>query len=150
MIKAKDVKMIDLYDWDKLVCDTYNKIYSLQQQDGCKSRGIINITIPDEVDGEMNTEIPEVINHESKMCVNFNTWLDRSIDKPLNPSDKELEDCNYYWGKSVIDKEKWKLDKSNINMFWTRNFYPNLQAVANDLHKKGLLDAGAYAIEIDW
>jgi hypothetical protein len=35
-------------------------------------------------------------------------------------------------------------------MFWDRNFYPNVQMVANDLHKKGLLEAGEYSIRIDW
>jgi hypothetical protein len=35
-------------------------------------------------------------------------------------------------------------------MWWDRNFYPNLQMVANDLHEKGLLAAGDYIISIDW
>ena len=33
---------------------------------------------------------------------------------------------------------------------WERNFYPNIQAVANDLYKKGLLETGDYWIDIDW
>ena len=36
------------------------------------------------------------------------------------------------------------------DLFWERNFYPELQMVANDLHSKGLIDAGEYMINIDW
>ena len=40
MIKTKNVKMVEVSDWDKLVEETYGKIYSFQQQDGCKARGV--------------------------------------------------------------------------------------------------------------
>jgi hypothetical protein len=151
MIKTKNVKMVEVSDWDKLVEETYGKIYSFQQQDGCKARGVVNISIPCEFnDEEMNDTIPEVINHESEMGVKFNVWLNRDPKEPLNPSKEELKECNYYWGKSEEDEMKWKQDIGHINMFWDRNFYPNVQMVANDLHKKGLLEAGEYSIRIDW
>lgn len=35
-------------------------------------------------------------------------------------------------------------------MFWERNFYPDVQAVANDLYEKGEIPAGKYVINIDW
>ena len=37
-----------------------------------------------------------------------------------------------------------------IDLWWKRNFYPDIEMVANDLHAKGLLEAGEYAIDIDW
>lgn len=37
-----------------------------------------------------------------------------------------------------------------ISMLWERNFYPDVQMIVNDLHNKGLLEAGEYYIEIDW
>lgn len=37
-----------------------------------------------------------------------------------------------------------------LSIFWERNFYPELQTVANDLYNKGLLEAGEYGINIDW
>lgn len=37
-----------------------------------------------------------------------------------------------------------------ITMWWERNFYPDVQMIANDLHSKGLLPAGEYVINIDW
>ncbi|NTW33879.1 MAG: hypothetical protein HGB12_14900 [Bacteroidetes bacterium] len=152
----KTVKMIDMSDWDKLVSDTYKKPYCFQQQDGCKPRGIHTIIIPEEFyekekyEEEMNDSVPEVINNEEEMGVKFKVWLDRDPDAPLNPSDEELKKCPYYWGKSEQDEKEWKKDKSNINFFWIRNFYPNIQAVANDLYKKGLIEAGEYIINIDW
>ena len=48
MLKFKTKKVIDCSDWDKLVTNTYNKPYCFQQQDGCQSRGLVNITIPDD------------------------------------------------------------------------------------------------------
>lgn len=149
MVKIKNVKMIDVGDWDDLVSDTYGRTYSFQQQDGCKDRGFEYITIPSEYSDEyMNDKIPEIINDSYNRGVKFDVWLNRDPEAPLNPSDKELKSCNYYYGG---DKRKeWCEDKSHIGLFWERNFYPNVQAVANDLHAKGLIEAGEYAIEIDW
>lgn len=151
-MKYKDVKMVDVRDWDKLVSETYGKIYKFQQQEGCRERGIVNLNIPDDEsdEEEMNDKIAEVINHDSEMGVKFNVWLKRDPKEPLNPSKKELEECNCYWGKTEDDEIEWKQDVSNIRMFWQRNFYPNLQTVANDLYEKGLIEAGEYLIKIDW
>ena len=62
------------------------------------------------------------------MGVSFDTWLKR------NPKE---------WNGN-------EHDKMFINMWWERNFYPDIQMVANDLHKKGLIEAGKYEIKIDW
>ena len=127
MLKYKTIKMIDVRDWDKLVSSTYGKIYSFQQQDGCQSRGVVNITIPDETyEDEMNDEIPEKINGEV-MGIKFDKWLERDITQ------------------SVEGRTDWY-----ISLFWERNFYPNIQTVANNLHEKGLIEAGDYTINIDW
>ena len=151
MIKVKNVKVIESGDWDNLVSDTYKKPYCFQQQDGCRGRGNVNITIPAEsYEDEMKDKIPEVINDEYEMGVKFDVWLKRDPNEPLNPSKEELEHCGYYWGDSKEDEKKWKEDKTHIQMFWERNFYPDLQTVANDLYKKGLIEAGKYSIEIDW
>jgi hypothetical protein len=40
--------------------------------------------------------------------------------------------------------------KQDRNLFWERNFYPDVQMIANDLHEKGLILAGDYVINIDW
>jgi len=128
MIKVKNVKMIEVSDWDKLVSDTYGKPYCFQQQDGCQSKGIFHLTIPSEYtcDDEMNDEIPEIINGET-MGVKFEKWLERDPKQPVAGRTDYV-----------------------VGLWWDRNFYPDIHTVANDLHKRGLIEAGEYSIEIDW
>jgi hypothetical protein len=128
MIKYKTKRIIDVQDWDDLVEKTYGKTYSFQQQEGCKSRGVVNFNVPEEgYDDEMNDVIPEVVNGE-EMGVKFKVWLDRD---PKQPIPNQMYD--------------WEL-----NLFWKRNFYPDFQTLANDLHKKGLIESGEWSINIDW
>lgn len=129
MCIIKNVKMIDVSDWDNLVSKTYGRPYSFQQQDGCKGRGIFDLTIPSKYteDDDMYDSIPEVVNGD-KMGVKFKVWLERDPKKPVG---NETQD--------------WM-----IGLFWDRNFYPDIETVANDLHKKGLIEAGKYKINIDW
>ena len=127
MIKTKTVQMIDVGDWDSLVIDTYSRPYSYQQQNGCQSRGIFEITIPSFDEDFDRDSIPEEINGK-KMGVSFKAWLER-------------------------DPKEWngeEISKNSIDMFWERNFYPHIQMIANDLHYKGLIPEGKYTINIDW
>jgi hypothetical protein len=127
MLEYKTVKVIDVNDWDKLVSDTYGRIYNFQQQDDCKERQHVPITIPDEPYDYENDSIPEVVNGK-EMGVSFKAWLERDPKQPLPDRD----------------------DKFGLQLFWERNFYPDVQMIANDLHAKGLIEAGDYEINIDW
>jgi hypothetical protein len=127
MLKFKSRNVIEVSDWDDLVEKTYGKIYSFQQQEGCQSRGVHTIRVPEECEDYDQTSIPEVINGE-EMGVSFAAWLARN-PKEWNGDPKE---------------------KRFLDLFWSRNFYPELQVVANDLHAKGLIPAGEYDINIDW
>ncbi len=150
MLKTKKVNVIDLFDWDKLVEKTYGRTYSFQQQDGCKERQHVRITVPvKDPEDYKNDNIPELING-IEMGVSFKAWLERDPNAPLNPSDKELIGSPYYWGETEDDEIKYKEDTGHINMFWERNFYPNVDMIINDLHSKGLIEAGEYEIDIDW
>jgi len=127
MLKFTTKQMITVQDWDELVGKTYGRPYSFQQQDGCKERGTHDITVPDKGYDSKNETIPEEINGD-KMGVSFAAWLAR-------------------------DPKEWNgdsEDKMFIDMFWERNFYPDVQMIANDLHAKGLIPTGEYVIEIDW
>jgi hypothetical protein len=128
-MKIKKTLMIESSDWDALVIKTYGRPYCFQQQDGCKQRGIEKITVPDEEWGydHPNETVPEEVNHR-EMAVSFASWLSRDPSLPL-------EGSKYEW---------------ETPMWWERNFYPHVQMVANDLHKRGLLEAGDYVINIDW
>lgn len=127
MIKTQNKQLINVGDWDSLVEKTYGKPYNFQQQDGCKDRGTHHFKVPNLADDYENDSIPDEVNGED-MGVSFKAWLAR--------------DVNEWNGK---EKNPWSLD-----LFWTRNFYPDMQMIANDLHAKGLLPAGEYVIEIDW
>lgn len=130
MIRTRTEQIIDVSDWDQLVIDAYGKYYSFQQQDGCKSRQHVRITIPDEADDYNNDTVPEIVNH-SRRGVSFAAWLARDPNQkiPVKKSD---------FGNDFTD------------MWWERNFYPDVQMIANDLCSKGLIEAGEYTIDIDW
>ncbi len=130
-MKIQTVLMIEVSDWDSVVTKTYGRPYGFQQQDGCKSRGIHHLTVPDEdmVADFENNHVPEKVNHE-EMGVSFSAWLKRD--------------------PKVLLKGKGDTDSYSLGLWWERNFYPDIQMVANDLHKKGLLEKGDYIINIDW
>ena len=126
-MKITKENMIEVHEWDKFVRETYGRPYSFQQQDGCKSRGIFRMTVPDEAEDFEQDTVPEIVNH-SDMGVSFKAWLKRNPKKQL----------------------KGDRNKSSLELWWDRNFYPDIQMIANDLHKKGLLEKGSYIIDIDW
>lgn len=131
-MKTRTETVIDLNEWNKLVVKTYGRPYHFQQQDGCQGRGSFRFTVPDtDNDADMNDAIPEKVNGE-EMGVKFAQWLARDPKAPLGAND-------------TCRSEQW-----NIDLWWHRNFYPDFQTVANDLHAKGLLLAGEYTIDIDW
>lgn len=128
-LNVKTRKVIDSFDFDRLVQETYGRPYCFQQQDDCKPRGVHHFTVPEEYtcDGEMNDKIPEKINGDV-MGVKFKVWLER-------------------------DPKEWngkKGDENHLDLFWERNFYPDFGTLVNDLHKRGLIEEGEYTLEIDW
>lgn len=125
-------KVISVSDLDNLVEKTYGRPYSFQQQDGCKERQRVKITVPaDDYDFE-NESVPEVVNG-NEMGVSFKVWLERDPTQLLNKL-----------------RPDWDSGKGSLSLWWTRNFYPTLESVINDLHDKGLIEAGDYTIDIDW
>lgn len=130
MIKYKTTKVIDVQDWDDFVQKTYGKVYSFQQQDGCKSRRTEYISVPCKyINDYKNDTVPESVNNE-KRGVSFKAWLERDPTKKLsNPKDQ---------------------DDFSLSLWWDRNFYPDVSMIINDLHAKGLIEEGDYSIDIDW
>lgn len=131
-MKLKTRTIVSEQDWSELVRDVYCRPYCLQQQNGCMNRGTINITIPNVADeSKMDDSVPEIVNGGAR-GVKFAKWIERDPKQPLS------------------ENEELRTDQWAINLWWDRNFYPNLQTVANDLHAKGHVDAGNYTIDIDW
>ena len=127
MIRTRTEKLIDVQDWDNLVTETYGRPYAFQQQDGCKERQLVPITVPDECYDFENDTVPEIVNGH-KMGVSFKAWLARDPKTTLPDRD----------------------DTFGLVLWWERNFYPDVQMIANDLCEKGLIEAGDYMINIDW
>ena len=123
--------MIEDGEWDALVKETYGKPYCFQQQDGCKDRGTFEFKVPAPAEDLENESLPEIVNHK-QMGVKFSSWLARDPKQPLKDEDKDGD----------VD---WM-----IETWWERNFYPEFQTLANDLHARGLLEAGKYTINMDW
>jgi hypothetical protein len=127
VLKVTTHKHIDCNDLDALVAEIYGRPYCLQQQEGCMERGSIDVTVPDEPEDYEAAELPEVVNGE-EMGVSFAAWLARDPKVPVGA----------------------RTEAFAITLFWERNFYPHLSMVLNDLHARGLLEAGDYSIIIDW
>ncbi len=129
-MKTRTETVIDVSEWDKLVVATYGRPYSFQQQDGCKDRGSFRFDVPSQYTSDFERDsIPEIVNGPEQ-GVSFAAWLARDPKAPLASEDEQEDYC--------------------LRLFWHRNFYPEFQMVANDLHAKGLLQAGRYTIDIDW
>ena len=125
-LQIEPKKVIKCQDWDDFVVETYKRPYCLQQQNGCYDRGVIYLTVPEEeyMDYEVDS-IPEEVNGY-EMGVSLEAW------KKRDPNDLVA------------------YDKHSTQLWWHRNFYPDIYTLANDLHKNGKLDAGEYIIIIDW
>lgn len=129
--KGKQITVIECHEWDALVRETYKRMYCFQQQDGCKERQLVEFTVPPEyVEDYKNDSVPEVVNGE-QMGVSFKAWLARDPEQKLN--------TEVHWDREY-----------GLNLFWERNFYPDLTVLVQDLYEKGILEEGSYAINIDW
>lgn len=73
----------------------------------------------------------------------------------------EEDDFIDYEDEDEVTLEKWlardpnqKLDEnqsaSSLRAWWEQEFYPDLDILAYDLYKKGHLEVGEYAINVDW
>jgi hypothetical protein len=128
MLETTTYKHIATGDLDKCVRETYGRPYCFQQQGGCQERGVVHVTVPAEPNDFEASEIPEVVNGEER-GVSFAAWLARDPNAPLGGD---------------------RADAFGLGLFWKRNFYPSIDMVLNDLHARGLLEAGEYVIVIDW
>lgn len=129
-MNIKQVNLIEESDFSKFVQETYGRPYCFQQQDGCRSRGVFWITVPskyaEQAEKEMNDcDFEDTVRDTSG--VKFNIWLKQEV-RP-----------------DIYEPEIWNERKK-----WHRNFYPNIDTLLNDMHSKGLIEAGSYVINIDW
>ena len=72
-----------------------------------------------------------------------------SISEKINGNEMGVKFSSWL----VRNPEEWNGDPEKVmflDIFWERHFYPDIQMIANDLHEKGLIEAGNYTINIDW
>ena len=130
-LEVRIEKVVEVSDWNEFIKEIYGRPYDFQQQDGCMDRGVFRILVPQKYyDDYEATSIPEIVNGPD-MGVSFEAWLARDPKTPLSEDDSAG-------------------DSYALKMWWERNFFPNIDMIINDLHKRGLLEAGEYAINIDW
>lgn len=130
-LKIQTKKIIRSQDWDAHVTKVYGKPYCFQQTGGCLGRGTYGLTVPaeDSYDYELESLTFDEYGESNDMGVSFAAWLARD---PKKPFDGYLEDD---WATELI---------------WHRNFYPDIEILANDLYDRGELPAGEYTIVVDW
>lgn len=88
------VTIISNEDFDNLVSETYGRVYSFQQQDDCKPRQTVYVTVPCKYPDDFdNDDVPEVVNGE-EMGVSFKSWLERDPKQPP-PESKIRLGTNY-------------------------------------------------------
>lgn len=122
-MNVKPVLLIWEAEFSQLVRDTYGRPYQLQQQDGCLGQEtIVSVKVPDKP----------------------RTWL---ADDAGRPPTLEV------WVAATPPEpmtDAWDGDLHREHLRWHREFYPELQDVVNDLHRRGLMAAGEYVIHIWW
>ena len=74
------------------------------------------------------TEEDDFIDYEDEDEVTLEKWLARDPKEKLNEQQSD----------------------ASLEMWWHREFYPDLDILAYDLYKKGHLEVGEYAINVDW
>ena len=84
--------------------------------------------VPDFAKDFKSDEVPENLDKKDQTGVSFKAWLNRDP-------------------KMKLEKQKYDFE---LGMWWERNFYPNLQILANDLYKKGVIEADNYTINANY
>lgn len=120
-MRVENIKLIWESELSELVRETYGRPYRLQQQGDCMAQdSMLRATVPD--DGWFS------IDDEP----HFEEWKARDVN--LQPE-----------GVADWSEHSWRRD-----LWWDRKFYPHYQVVLNDLHARGLLEAGDYVIHVYW
>ena len=125
-------------DWNKFITEVYGKPYNFQQQDGCRSRGVYDFSLP--FDFELYDEEEDFLDfvdrtdfNKNQSCVKFSVWKDEKV-KYKDPD------------KTVFYQDEYEDER----LYWVRAFYPNLYTLLDDLYKKGLLEDGDYELVVSW
>ena len=103
MLKYKIKKIINSFDLDDLIRETYGKPYCFQQQDGCKNRGIEYITVPVINPYDFKNDSSSFKINGDEMGVSFDTWLKTTVKEVNKLHPEEYSGQNdLWWGKKFL------------------------------------------------
>ena len=140
-LATKQVTVVSEDDWNMFITKVYGKPYCLQQQNECYPNGSKRtiyvdknrIGIEPSPDDWVHPrdycfELKPLDELYDEMGVGLDAWLARDPKEPL-PDQKHGHELEF---------------------FWQRNFYPELDDLVTDLTSKRLLEPGEYVIDISW
>lgn len=121
MIKSKIKHVISSAAWNKQVSKIYGRPYSIEDQ--FEFNRVLGFKVPNRSFDFANETVEE--NEDTKETgVNFKSWIARDPDQKIGS-----DPCAFV-----------------TTLWWYRAFYPDIEVLANDLFKKGLLERGEYVI----
>lgn len=167
-LKIKTWKIIDESEFSELVSTIYGRPYRLQQQgEMIGNDATYPIDVPNDFaamdeDHRESREWERASGAATKYehidpveYPTFQEWLDRDVNEPVPDASTDFwvkhsnEDPQI--PKPYIPPAEDRLPGGLIHdLWWTRNFFPPLGEVINDLHKRGLLQEGEYRIHAWW
>jgi hypothetical protein len=119
-LTGKPVTLIWESDFSELVRKVYGRPYQFQQQEGCRGQETI-----------YKFSVPAQPIGDHYQAVPMQQWLEATPPPPAEPG-------------------KYDSARYTEELRWDREFYPEMEEVVNDLHQKGLIDPGEYALHIWW
>lgn len=118
---GKKVTLIHESEFSKLVREVYGRPYQFQQQgDMMGQESIYQFSVPAQGIGDHWQAVP------------LDEWL-----AATPPSKLDLG-------------QGYDRDSFTENLRWEREFYSEMEDIVNDLHAKGLIEEGDYALHIWW
>ncbi|TDP29888.1 hypothetical protein [Nocardia ignorata] len=123
-LTGRTVTLIHESEFSKLVTETYGRPYRFQQQDGCRwgQDTVYLFDVPHPEGGWESIE-------------EFRGCYAEGVPTVEEWANTPIGDYEHSW---------------QTELHWRREFYPPFEAVIDDLHARGLIDAGSYGLHIWW
>lgn len=119
-LTGRQVTLIWEIEFSDLVRKIYGRPYQFQQQGDMMGQDTI-----------YRFSVPATPLGDHWQAVPFQQWLD--ADPPTPATDGGFD-----------------RDRFSEELRWDREFYPEVEDVINDLHRRGLIDEGEYAMHVWW
>ncbi len=142
-LKIETWQVIHETEFSKLVEETYGRPYQLQQQEPMMGQNEVRHVV-----------VPSTNTFNGQNDPTFEQWLKRSVNEPVPDPTGEM--WEKFYAENPDQGTYTPRDDARLpgglthELWWTRDFYPPLEEVLNDLHRRGLIAEGEYHIEAWW